>query len=54
MHTYLGEALRGVELGKYWKYRIGHYRLICAIQDNKVHVVVVHIGHRRHIYQKNK
>jgi mRNA interferase RelE/StbE len=48
----LGEALRGPELGKYWKYRLGDYRLICSIQDGRVTVVVVRIGHRGEVYRK--
>jgi mRNA-degrading endonuclease RelE of RelBE toxin-antitoxin system len=34
-----------------WKYRVGHYRMICEIQDEKVTVLVVRIGHRREIYR---
>ncbi len=47
----LGEALRGAELGKYWKYRIGDYRLVCSIQDDCLRVLVVRIGHRREVYR---
>jgi len=34
----LGEALHGSELGNFWKYRIGDYRLICHIEDQTVTV----------------
>ena len=27
----IGQALRGSELGEFWKYRVGDYRLICKI-----------------------
>lgn len=27
----IGEALHGSELGEFWKYRLGDYRLICKI-----------------------
>jgi mRNA interferase RelE/StbE len=47
----LGEALRGNELGKYWKYRIGDYRLICDIQDQVIRILVLRIGHRREVYR---
>ena len=47
----IGEVLRGPELGKYWKYRIGDYRLICSIQDQRLTVVVVRIGNRRDVYR---
>jgi mRNA interferase RelE/StbE len=48
----IGEALQGKEFGKYWKYRVGDYRLICQIQDQTVTVLVVKIGHRREIYKQ--
>ena len=46
----LGEALRGPELGRLWKYRVGDWRLICDIRDGQVTVVVVRLGHRREVY----
>ncbi|OPX34904.1 MAG: addiction module toxin RelE [Desulfobacteraceae bacterium 4484_190.1] len=33
-----------------WKYRIGNYRIICEIQDQKVTVLVLRLGHRSKIY----
>lgn len=47
----IGEALRGKELGRFWKYRIGHYRIICDIQDRAIRILVVRIGHRRDVYR---
>jgi mRNA interferase RelE/StbE len=47
----LGEPLRGPELGKYWKYRVGDYRIICSIRDERLVVVIVRIGHRREVYR---
>lgn len=47
----LGEALRGEELGKYWKYRIGDHRLVCRILDDRIVIVVVRVGHRRDVYR---
>ncbi|RKX68953.1 MAG: type II toxin-antitoxin system RelE/ParE family toxin, partial [Spirochaetes bacterium] len=32
-----------------WRIRIGFYRVIYEIQDNKLIVTVVHIGHRREV-----
>ena len=46
----LGSALQGARLGSYWRYRVGDYRIICDIQDNRLVVVVVRVGHRREIY----
>lgn len=47
----IGEALTGSELGHYWRYRVGDYRVICDIQDRKVVVLVLRIGHRREVYR---
>jgi mRNA interferase RelE/StbE len=47
----LGEPLRGPELGKYWKYRVGDYRIVCSIRDDRILIVVVRIGHRREVYR---
>lgn len=45
-----GKALAGPYTGL-WRYRIGDYRLICRIEDTRLVVLVVKIGHRRHVYQ---
>ena len=34
-----------------WRLRVGKYRIVYQIEDEKVTVVVVKIGHRRHVYQ---
>lgn len=45
-----GKALQG-ELAEFWRYRVGHYRLVCEIQDERLLVLVVRIAHRRQVYQ---
>lgn len=47
----VGEALKGPEVGRFWKYRVGDYRLICTIQNQRVTMLVVRIGHRRDVYR---
>lgn len=47
----LGEPLMGPDLRRFWKYRVGNYRLICHIHDPKVTILVVKIGHRREVYR---
>ncbi|MDR9778028.1 type II toxin-antitoxin system RelE/ParE family toxin, partial [Rhizobium hidalgonense] len=32
------------------RYRMGDYRLICNIQDEKLIILVVEIGHRKDVY----
>lgn len=34
-----------------WRYRVGDYRLLADIQDDKLIIVMVEIGHRREIYR---
>ena len=43
----IGEALRGEELGCFWKYRIGAYRVICDIRDEDIVILVIRIGDRK-------
>jgi mRNA interferase RelE/StbE len=47
----IGEALHGSRLGEFWKYRVGDYRLICKIEDNRLVVLILRVGHRREIYR---
>lgn len=45
-----GKALVG-NLSHLWRYRVADYRLICDIQDEKILVTVLRIGHRKEIYK---
>jgi mRNA interferase RelE/StbE len=47
----LGEPLSGARLGSYWKYRVGDWRLVCDIQDRRIVVRVLRVGHRREVYR---
>lgn len=47
----LGEALHGSQLGEFWKYRVGDYRLIARIEDDRLVVLVLRVGHRKEIYR---
>ena len=49
----IGEALRGEELGRFWKYRIGAYRVICDIRDEDIVILVIRIGDRKEVYEKS-
>lgn len=44
-----GKGLTANRSGQ-WRYRVGDYRIIAEIQDDKVIVLVLNIGHRREIY----
>jgi mRNA interferase RelE/StbE len=41
-----GKPLHG-DKGGLWRYRVGDYRLICDIQDERVTVLVASVGHRK-------
>ncbi|MDE1993997.1 MAG: type II toxin-antitoxin system RelE/ParE family toxin [Rhizobiaceae bacterium] len=47
----IGSALQGSRLGNFWRYRVGDYRIICDLQDEKLIVLVIEIGHRREVYR---
>lgn len=47
----LGQALTGSELGDYWKYRVGDYRIIASIEDAVLRIIVVRVAHRRESYR---
>ena len=46
-----GLALTSQLAGK-WRYRVGDLRVIVEIQDSKLVVIAIRIGHRSHIYQE--
>jgi len=47
----IGNALQGSQFGEFWRYRVGDYRIICRILDERLVVVVVALGHRKEIYR---
>ena len=46
----LGKGLMANRRGT-WRYRIGDYRLLCDIQDERLVILALTIGHRREVYQ---
>ena len=46
----LGSALSG-ELGGLWRWRIGEYRVVARIEDGRIMILVVRVGHRREVYR---
>jgi mRNA interferase RelE/StbE len=46
----IGQALQGPKFGELWKYRVGDWRIICKIEDKRVTVLVLRIGHRSKAY----
>lgn len=47
----IGEALLGERFGEFWKYRVGDYRLICKIEDDRSVVLLLRVGGRGRIYR---
>ena len=46
-----GKALQG-PLAGLWRYRVGDFRIICEIEDGKLVVLVLTIGHRGDVYRR--
>ena len=44
-----GESLAG-NLSGLWKYRIGDFRVIAEIQDERLIILVIRVGHRSKVY----
>ena len=34
-----------------WRYRVGDYRIVASIEDDRFIVLVVIVGHRREVYE---
>ena len=45
-----GKALSANRTGQ-WRYRVGDYRLLAEIQDDRIVILVLNVGHRREIYE---
>jgi mRNA interferase RelE/StbE len=47
----VGSALTG-ELGGLWRWRIGDYRVVARIEEERITILVVRVGHRREVYRR--
>ncbi|MBQ9496868.1 MAG: type II toxin-antitoxin system RelE/ParE family toxin [Selenomonadaceae bacterium] len=45
-----GKALHG-ELKNLWRYRVGDYRIVADIQDDKIIIFVINVDKRNDIYK---
>ena len=45
-----GKPLRR-NLAGLWRYRVEDYRLICRLEDERVVVLVLQVGHHRDVYE---
>ncbi len=39
------------ELTGLWRYRVRNYRMICNIEDDKLVILVLRVGHRKDVYE---
>jgi mRNA interferase RelE/StbE len=44
-----GKSLQG-NLKDKWRYRVGNYRILAKIEDHRIIIVILEVGHRRSIY----
>jgi mRNA interferase RelE/StbE len=47
----VGKALEGSRLGEFWRDRVADFHLICLIEDDRLLILVLRVGHRREIYR---
>jgi mRNA interferase RelE/StbE len=47
---HFGHALSR-DLEGLWRYRVGDYRIVASIEDDRFVVLVVTVGHRREVYE---
>ncbi len=45
-----GHILFG-QLGGLWRYRVRDWRIVCRIEDARLVVLVLKVGHRREVYR---
>lgn len=45
-----GKGLTANHAGE-WRYRVGSYRILCVIQDDRLVIEVFSVGHRSTIYE---
>jgi mRNA interferase RelE/StbE len=46
----LGAPLKGEHEG-YWRWRIGDYRVVARIEEQRITILVVRVAHRREVYR---
>jgi mRNA interferase RelE/StbE len=46
---YIGKSLKGI-LSELWSYRVGSYRILANIEDDKIIINIVAVGHRKDVY----
>jgi mRNA interferase RelE/StbE len=47
----IGKSLQGSRFGELWRYFVGDFRIICKMDDDRLVVLVIRIGHRKDVYR---
>ena len=47
-----GVALRRGSGPRFWRYRVGDYRIVARIEDDVLRILVIRIAHRREAYRR--
>ncbi|MHA6667658.1 type II toxin-antitoxin system RelE family toxin [Homoserinimonas sp. A447] len=45
-----GKALTGEKRG-YWRYRVGDFRVLVSVEDERMVVLAIGVGHRSEVYR---
>ncbi len=45
-----GKALTADHKGK-WRYRVGDYRILVLIEDDRILITLIDVGHRKDVYE---
>jgi len=48
----VGGRLKG-QLREFWRWRVGDYRVLARIEDDRLLVLVVQVGHRSKVYGRH-
>jgi len=46
-----GKALKGA-LREFWRYRVGNFRVLVRIEEQRLLVLVVRVGYRKEVYRR--
>lgn len=46
------KLLAGRSAERFWRIRVGEYRVLYEIRDTELIVVVIRVGHRREVYRR--
>lgn len=47
----IGQAMKGTRFSNLWRYRVGNYRIMAMLEEERLVVLVVRIGHRKEVYR---